>query len=226
MTASDRPRIAAFFDMDGTVLHTNIVLYYVELMTYGMSKTARAFWIAGFLLWIPVFVIVDKFSRAAFNRLFYRLYKGADAETIRAHAWKTFEEFTLQRLFADAHQAVKEHQKAGHTTVFVTGTTTFIAEPLAEYLGVDHVFAVELEEKDGIFTGALLTDPMSDELKAETVREFAAEHNIDLAESFAYGDSIADAPMLQMVGNPVAVNPSNRLRLLAMRHQWQIARWT
>jgi phosphoserine phosphatase len=48
---------------------------------------------------------------------------------------------------------------------------------------------------------------MYGEGKVAAMRDFAAEHEIDLTESWAYSDSASDLPMLRAVGNPVAVNP-------------------
>ena len=225
MAARAEPRIAAFFDLDGTLLDSNIVVFYVKLMTCEMSKWKRRFWLLRLAVRIPIFLAVDKISRAAFNRLFYRLYRGVDVATIERLAAETFRRFTLPRLFPEATETIRRHQTEGHEVVFVTGTASFIAEPLAAHLGVKHVFAVHLEEKGARFTGRLLDEPLSGERKASVVVEFARVHGVDLSQSYAYGDSTADIPMLRAVGNPIVVNPSKRLRLFALRNGWRIVRW-
>jgi hypothetical protein len=57
------------------------------------------------------------------------------------------------------------------------------------------------------------------------MREFAARHEIELAESFAYSDSLSDLPMLRAVGNPVAVNPDPPLAAIAREEGWQVLRF-
>lgn len=218
-------RVAAFFDVDGTLTDTNIVQFYVRYRTAGMSRPMRGLWLLNFACWIPIFLLVDKMNRAAFNRLFYRFYRGMDADATRRLAAETFAEFPLPRLFPDAAAAVRAHQERGETVVFVTGTTSFIAQPLAAHLGVEHVLCVSLEEWNGKFTGNLVGNPLSDTEKAVAVRRFAETHGIDLAASSAYGDSSADIPMLETVGHPVAVNPSKSLRRYARKRGWQSVRW-
>ena len=227
-TQSDEPvvpRIAAFFDVDGTILDGNVVHAYAHLATLGLSPTRRALWALRFALWIPVFLAIDTVSRRTFNRVFYRHYGGLDVQSIVHAADETFPSFGLPRLLPQAETAVRTHQESGHIVAIVSGTTSFLAQPLADYLCVDEVFTAQLEVEHGRFTGRLAAPPLSDERKAEVVRDFAETHAIDLEQSHAYGDSAADLPMLRAVGHPVAVNPSRRLRAVARRSGWRVEDW-
>ena len=85
---------------------------------------------------------------------------------------------------------------------------------------------VQLEEANGKFTGELTTLPLSEEEKVRAIQTVVEQHNIDLDVSYAYGDSRADLPMLQCVGNPVVVNPSKGLRQVAIDSGWEISEWT
>ncbi|MBV9214197.1 MAG: haloacid dehalogenase-like hydrolase, partial [Actinobacteria bacterium] len=58
--------------------------------------------------------------------------------------------------------------------------------------------------------------------KAKAIEELAEREGIDLAASYAYSDSESDLPMLQAVGNPVAVNPDDALRAVARREGWRV----
>jgi hypothetical protein len=62
-------------------------------------------------------------------------------------------------------------------------------------------------------------------LKAQAIRELAARHGVDLAESYAYSDSESDLPMLRAVGHPVAVNPDSALERAAREEGWRIMRF-
>ncbi len=114
----------------------------------------------------------------------------------------------------------------GREVVLVTGSIALIIEPLASRLGVTHVVAPSLVESNGRFTGELDGPPISDEEKARRVRQFAGENHIDLSRSHAYGDSIADLPMLETVGFPHAVNPDKALAAAAHTRGWPIHQWS
>ena len=98
-------------------------------------------------------------------------------------------------------------------------------QPIADYLDVDAVLAPQLREEDGQFTGELTTAPLIGERKAEVMQEFAKQHEISLKDSYAYGDSQSDLPMLECVGNPVVVNPGKALRQKALDSGWELHEW-
>jgi phosphoserine phosphatase len=109
--------------------------------------------------------------------------------------------------------------------VLVTGALDCVMRPLAEWVDAADLIAAQLAEELGVCTGALTGPPIGDEQKARLLRSYAAEHGIDLAQSFAYGNSLGDAPMLACVGHAVAVNPDRRLRALAAARGWGSVLW-
>ena len=66
---------------------------------------------------------------------------------------------------------------------------------------------------------------MYGEGKVEAMRRFADEHDIDLAASYAYSDSVSDLPMLRAVGTPVVVNPDDELTRIAVQKGWRVMRF-
>jgi phosphoserine phosphatase len=88
-------------------------------------------------------------------------------------------------------------------------------------LGVDHVVATRMVVEDGRYTGEIAFYAYG-EGKAEAIRELAQQRGYDLAQCWAYSDSITDRPMLEAVGNPVAVNPDKALRRHAAEVGWRL----
>lgn len=220
------PQLAAFFDVDGTLVHANVVHYYRYLALRRSSVAARIWWYCHFLPRVPLFLAFDKVDRALFNRFFYRSYAGMPAAQTRADAEQLFADFLGQRLFPEALETLRLHQQAGCRIVLVTGSLDFIVAPLARYLGITDTLSVALGEREGRFTGELTTPPLSEGEKARAVREYAAQHQLDLRECYAYGNDPADIPMLAAVGHPVAVNPHGALSRLAAAQGWQVRRWS
>jgi len=118
------------------------------------------------------------------------------------------------------------HHAQQHQIFLVTGTLAPLARAIASQFPCPvEIIATELQARDRHWTGQLAGNHMSGELKARTLRSLAAQRNLALAHSFAYGNQMADLPMLQAGGHPVAVNPSPRLGHRARRHFWSICRW-
>ena len=223
-TASSR--VAAFFDVDGTLAKTTIVHYYAYFRRRRLSPWVGALWQAWYLLKCLYFLILDKVSRDRLNIVFYRGYAGMDARLTKASAADCFRDVIEPRCFRAALKCVAGHLERGEAVVLVTGSVDFIMAPLADTLGVDDVLSPGLVERDGRFTGKLDSAPLANAEKARRIRAYAESHGIDLSESYAYGDSIADLAMLEAVGKPQVVNPDGALARLAQTRSWPIHRWT
>ncbi len=118
---------------------------------------------------------------------------------------------------------IEQHRAAGRPVVLATTTPDHLIRPLADRLGVDHVIATRYRiGQDGTYDGALDGPFVWSRGKLRAVREWAAAEGIDLAESFAYSDSIYDLPLLSAVGQPAAVNPDPRLAVYALARGWPI----
>ena len=132
----------------------------------------------------------------------------------------------LPRVYPQMLEEVYSHQDAGRATFIVSAAGNGVVEALATVLGFDGGIGTRYEvDERGAFTGRFDGPFVYGEGKVEAMRSFAAEHDIDLAESYAYSDSLSDLPMLEAVGNPVVVNPDPALAAIARREGWQAMRF-
>ncbi|MGB3682717.1 MAG: HAD-IB family hydrolase [Rubrobacteraceae bacterium] len=215
--------VAAIFDVDGTLVGSNVVSYYAWLRMQELSPAARPLWLAAFLTKIPYYWALDKVSRAHFNRAFYKNYRGWKPSRARQLGLESFDGFTLGRIYPGALERLREHKEAGHRVVLLSGALDFLLEPFKDL--ADDVLSASLEEEDGVYTGELIGAPVAGDARARMLASFARRRKLDLSKSYAYADSISDLPMMEAVGNPVAVNPDRRLEAEANERGWQIRRW-
>jgi HAD superfamily hydrolase (TIGR01490 family) len=132
----------------------------------------------------------------------------------------------LPRVFPQMLDEVYAHQDAGRPTFIVSAAGNGVVETLAGVLGMDGGIGTRYEvDAEGAFTGRLDGPFVYGEGKVVAMQEFAARHEIDLAASYAYSDSLSDLPMLRAVGNPVAVNPDPPLAEIARAEGWQTLRF-
>ena len=216
--------VAAIFDVDGTLVGSNVVSYYAWLKMREMPAAARPLWAAAFLAKIPFYWALDKVSRAHFNRAFYKNYAGWTPSRARHLGQESFPGFTLSRIYPDALECLREHKRKGHRVVLLSGALDFLLDPFKDL--ADDVLSASLAEEDGLYTGELSGAPVAGEARARMLASFARKRGVDLGRSYAYADSISDLPMLEAVGNPVAVNPDRRLAAAAKERGWQLRRWS
>lgn len=118
---------------------------------------------------------------------------------------------------------IATHHAAGRPTVLATTTPRDWVEPLAELLGLDDVVATRYGvEADGMYSGRLDGPFVWSAGKLSAVAAWAEEHDVALAESYAYSDSVYDVPLLSAVGHPTAVNPDARLVVVATMRRWPV----
>ena len=221
-TGSEERRTAAFYDVDGTLIRTNVVhayAYYAINSPQMLSKFTKT---AGLLASIPFYLIADKFDRRVFNEHFYKNYAGFSEDRLVLLGEEVFEKVIKPNIFHGARSLVERSKRQGHKQILVTGALDVVTEPLAEYLGCDDFVANRLEMKDGKATGRLEKPMIAGPNKALWVRRYAKEHGYDLDHSFAYADSGSDVPLLSVVGYPCAVNPDFKMRTTARAYDWPV----
>jgi HAD superfamily hydrolase (TIGR01490 family) len=126
------------------------------------------------------------------------------------------------RMLALAH----EHQDAGRRVYIITAASNELAEMLAQVLALDGGIGSQFSVvKDGVYTGEPTGVFVYRTGKARAIESLAEREGIDLSASYAYSDSESDLPMLQLVGNPVAVNPDAELARVARENGWQVLRF-
>ena len=120
-----------------------------------------------------------------------------------------------------AATAFASHREAGRPIVLATTTPYDLVKPFADRLGLDDVVATRYGvSADGTYDGTLDGPFVWSAGKLAAISEWAERHDVDLAESYAYSDSVYDTPMLAAVGHPIVVNPDPRMVLVAAARRW------
>ena len=216
---------AGFFDVDGTLASSNVVLAYLDFKFHRSSRLRRWFATTLFLPRVPFYMGLDAISRVWFCNVFYRSYADVDLSDLKEWAAEAGEDFWNKKLFPEALEQLKEHRANGDRIVLLSGGIQPSLEPLAEMLAPDALVAAQPEMEDGRLTGHLVDGPLSGDRKVQAAREISAALGVDMGRSYAYADSYADHELLESVGHPVAVNPDRRLRALARKRGWPVRNW-
>lgn len=215
-------RIAAFFDVDHTLLDANTGFRWArhqhragEVSTMNLLRVA--YWLVRYRL-----------TQLDHDSLIARVaetYAGTSVAVAEAEMKRWFEAEMLSEIRPVGRERVREHIEAGHVVALMSSGTRYTLTPLAEHLGIEHVIATIFEERDGLLTGRHEIPACAGYGKVVHAERFAAAHDIDLSASYAYTDSHADIELLKRVGRPVAVTPDRRLRREATRSGWPIEDW-
>jgi HAD superfamily hydrolase (TIGR01490 family) len=216
--------VVAVFDMDGTLLSSNVVETYLWMRLQELDGAERLGELGRIAARLPALVRAERTERSAFLRSMYREYAGARLADLERIADDVLSDHVLARVSPDATRRIREHRRAGHRTVLLTGAIRPLTRPLAPLF--DHVAAADLSVDDrGVCSGFLESPPLVGESRAAWLRHWAAENRIELGASFAYADSHSDLPLLEAVGHPVVVRPDVTLMRHARAKHWPVVDW-
>ena len=213
---------AAFFDLDKTVIaKTSLIAYAPTLRKTGylsIPMALRTAW--GHLLF--KFFGADEESLEKARKTALRLATGLNQQAMRRLVRDNLTEVIEPIVYDDAIDLIEEHKQKGHLLVLISASPTEIVEPLAEHLNIDDFIATTpVVDSEGRYTGEVEFYAAGSN-KAEAIIDLAEEKDISLENSWAYSDSSTDIPMLELVGNPVAVNPDRELKKEAEERNWPI----
>jgi HAD superfamily hydrolase (TIGR01490 family) len=201
------PAVAAFFDLDKTVISKSSTLAF-----------GRPFYQHGLISRVDAL-------RSVACQLVFRVAGANHGQMERIRAWvsvtRYLDELIMPYIYAEARALIAAHRDAGQDVIIVSSSGHEVVDPIARLLGADSVIATRMQVSGGRYTGEVEFYAYG-EAKAARVRELAAERGYRLADCYAYSDSVTDLPLLQVVGRPHAVNPDRSLRRIAVQSGWPV----
>jgi HAD superfamily hydrolase (TIGR01490 family) len=214
-------RSAAFFDLDKTIIAKSSTLAFSKPFFDGGLLSRRAVLRSAYAQFVFQASGADHDQLERMRAYLTQMVTGWDVDVVRQSVAETLHTIIDPLVYEEAVDLIEEHQAAGRDVVIVSASGSEVVEPIGAMLGVDHVIATTLVAEKGRYTGDVEFYAYGPN-KAVAMRQMAAERGYDLAESYAYSDSETDAPMLEAVGHPFAVNPDKTLRRLAEDNDWPI----
>lgn len=217
-------RTAAFFDLDKTIIATSSAAAFSRPFLAEGLLTRRAMLRTAYAQAVYLAGAADADRTERLRVQLSRMVAGWDVGVVSQVVAETLHESIDPTVYAEAVALIEEHHAAGRDVVVVSASASEIVEPIAAILGADHVIATRMTVEDGRYTGEIEFYAYG-ENKAQAIRELAEERGYDLRASYAYSDSITDAPMLMAVGHAFAVNADRTLRQLAAERGWGALRF-
>ncbi|GIH12418.1 HAD family hydrolase [Rugosimonospora africana] len=212
---------AAFFDLDKTVIAKSSALAFGRPFYRDGLITRRDVVKAAYAQLIFKIGGADDQQMIRTRDYLAELCKGWKVEQVRQIVNETLHDLIDPYIYAEAVELIEHHQAVGRDIVLVSASGEEMVRPIGELLGVTHIIATRMVVEAGRYSGEIEFYAGGPH-KVAAVKEMAAAQGYDLAESYAYSDSISDAPLLESVGHPTAVNPDRALRRVAAEQGWPV----
>lgn len=204
--------IAAFFDIDGTIFRNSLMIeHFKKLIKYEIVSPS---------VWYdrikPLYEEWDKrygdFDDYldALGEVYIEELKGVNKSHIEFIASQVIN-LNGDMVYKYSRDRIIWHKDQGHKVFFISGSPDFLVSKMAEKYGAtEYRGTAYLVDENNNFTGKIFK-MWDSENKLKTLGEFIKKYNVNLENSYAYGDTVGDLSMLRMVGNPIAINPNKEL---------------
>ncbi|MBN2050394.1 MAG: HAD-IB family hydrolase [Spirochaetales bacterium] len=207
-------KIAAFFDIDGTLCRDSLMIeHFKKLLKYEVLDEA---------IWHDnVKYTYDNWKKRRGNyddylkelsEIYVESLKGLDKKTMDFVAGQVID-LAGDKVYMYTRRQIERHTEAGHLVFFISGSPDYLVHKMAGKYGVtDSIGSRYLLDDTGMYTGEV--EKMWDaESKRRAILDYMKAYDIDLESSYAYGDTSGDLSMFELVGHPVAINPTHELLL-------------
>jgi putative phosphoserine phosphatase/1-acylglycerol-3-phosphate O-acyltransferase len=217
------PSVAACFDLDGTLIAGYSVKY------LGQDRMRRRDVSLSELVRTIGVTVGAGLGRAGFEDLIAlgaAAWKGRAEEDLDEMGERIFRKKISALIFPEMRELVRAHQRRGHVVILSSSATSYQVEPVARYLGIDHVLCNRFETKDGLLTGDVERPVIWGPTKADAVQKLTGDLGVDLGQSYFYADGDEDLALMHLVGHPRPTNPGKRLAKVASNRGWPVLRFT
>jgi HAD superfamily hydrolase (TIGR01490 family) len=212
--------IAAFFDFDETLLEVESGRLGIQWL---LDKRLVPF---GYLFKIIVANLLYQrrlLSDERMVKIMLTFYKKKRLVDFQKGADNFYKSYLKPHLAPRILSRVRFHKKEGHLLILISGSVRYLLEPVVRDLGFDRLLCTDLEvDKNGLMTGKPAGLVCVSHNKKRLTLNLAQKLELDLTRSYAYGNHHSDLPLLEIVGNPYAVQPNRILERTARRKSWPI----
>ena len=214
------PETCALFDFDGTIISGYSATAFLkdqisrgELSPADLIQLTQAATRFG----------IGSLGFSALMAVHAQYLAGRSESEYAANSERLFRRAIAKLIYPEARQLIDAHRAKGHSIAIISSATPYQVLPAAKDLGINEVFATDLEVVDGYFTGGVVTPTCFGEGKVHAAETFAERHGAAVDRAFFYSDSTDDIELLESVGHPVVLNGSKQLRAIAVERRWPSA---
>lgn len=220
-TPAQGNRVAAFFDLDKTVIAKSSTLAFSRPFFQEGLINRRAVLKSAYAQFVFMLAGADADQMDRMRSHITALCEGWDVEQVRSIVEETLHDIVDPLVYKEATQLITDHKAEGHDVVVVSASGEELVAPISNMVGATHSVGTRMVVADGRYSGEI-DFYCAGENKAIAIKQLAQKHGYDLEDCFAYSDSVTDLPLLEAVGHPTVVNPDRGLRKIAAQRGWPV----
>jgi HAD superfamily phosphoserine phosphatase-like hydrolase len=212
----------AIFDIDGTIFRKNLHFELIDELVWMkvFPKEVRTQLVKLYSDWLEHRGTYETY-RQGIVKLYSKYIKGCTKEDV-LKASVGLMPFYKNKTYVFAERLIEKLKKENYHIIAVSGSPLEVVEEYnKKHLGFEKVFGSVYDiGKNGRYTGESNFEPCRH--KGATVKQYVFENNLTLDGSYGIGDTESDASFLELVENPIAFNPNQNLKNIAVKKGWRM----
>ena len=213
-------KILVFFDVDNTLVKGQTQQLLVHYL-YKKGKVKFYFFLKYFF-WFLLYRLNLVKNVLPVREKAFENFVGWEVSEFEALVRECFEEEIKPRMFPQGLKLIQLHKRENHEIILTSASLSNLIEVLRQYFGTTFAISTKLGIQEDRFTGKVSGVIAYGENKAKMAKELVQKYGMSLDGSYAYTDHTSDLPLLEMVDNPIVVNPDRKLKKIAMKNNWQM----
>jgi len=212
----------AFFDIDGTLLNGFIIQSFPRyLADNGIIESRYSDKIDKIVGRYDANLISYREAALTIPQLVAISIRGRGEKEIRQQAKEFMKEYVPHTILGFAEDLINEVKGRVDLNIALSGSPIEAVKEL-HGLGFDFEYGTLFEVENSMYTGKIEANLILGEVKAEHVMKIVESHDVDLERTVAFGDSDQDVRTLELVGLPIALNPSEAMKEICMMRGWRL----
>ncbi|MEN8905864.1 MAG: HAD-IB family hydrolase [Clostridiales bacterium] len=215
--------VAAFFDLDGAIIKSHIERNFSFYLLVKKKLSIKRF--LSILINDTKLYLNKTDNKEIYKSIVINLTKSIDESDFK----KEFNDFYNKRLkkkiYPEVFRLIRKFKNSGVKIYIVSSAIEAIVSEFSNELNADGFVSTKIKIEDNKYTGKIIDKIYFGEDRAKRIRKLAKKENINLYDSYAFGDYSYDSYMLEIVGKPIVVNPDKELKDIAIKRNWKIENW-
>lgn len=215
----EKKKKLAIFDVDGTIFRKNLHFELLDELVYRgiFPRAVRDDLVKVYGEWLNNEGTYEKYRECLVGLYEKNIKRCSEKDLLEAA--KNVARFNAKRVYIFTRNLI-EKLKTTHLLMVISGSPIEIVKEYSAFFDFEAFYGSMYEIKDGKYTGEVSFEPVRD--KGRVVKQFVAENDISLKDSYGIGDTESDAGFLELVDNPIAFNPNMNLKKIARQKNWKI----
>lgn len=212
----------AIFDIDGTIFRKNFHFELIDELVWMkvFPKEVRNQLVKLYSNWLEHRGTYEAYRQGTVD-VYAKYIKGRTREDVQK-ASALLMPFYKNKTYVFAEKLIAKLKKEGYHIIAISGSPIEVVEEYnRQHLKFEKVFGSVYDmDKNGRYTGRSGFEPCQH--KGATLKQYVFENGLTLKDSYGIGDTESDASFLELVEHPIAFNPNQNLKDMAVKKGWRM----